>query len=79
MDEAPTWLRLLQAGVLGVVAGLALNALFAMTAVEGQGMDAKPAPKACKKKAPAKDAVAPAPDGPSLSSVTWTFVAGTRS
>jgi hypothetical protein len=79
MDEAPTWLRLLQAGVLGVVAGLALNALFAMATVEGQGIGPNPAPKACKKKAPAKDAVAPAPDGPTLSSVTWTFVDRARS
>lgn len=74
LDGAPTWLRVLQAAAIGLVAGLALNALFSIVSVHGQSLPQQ-TPKECKKRAPAKDAVAPAPTArtPTLSSVTWVF------
>ncbi len=74
IDGAPTWLRILQAAGIGLVAGLALNALLSMVTLQGEGLAPTPtAPKECKKQAPAKDAVAPILDTPTLSGVTWTF------
>jgi hypothetical protein len=78
-DGAPTWLRILQAAAIGVAAGFALNALLSVATVEGQGVTPKQPQKECKKPAPAKDAVAPGPDGPTLSSLGWIFRSGARS
>lgn len=77
IDGAPTWIRALQAGVIGVVAGLALNALVSMVVVRGESLaDQQPKPqhKQCKKSSPAKkDTAAPQRNTPTLSSVTWSI------
>jgi hypothetical protein len=79
-DFTPTWLRVFQAAVIGVAAGLALNALVSVVTVQGQGVEPKPtAPNACKKQAPPKDAVAPTPGGPTLSSVSSPKLLAPRS
>ena len=73
LDEAPTWIRVLQAAAIGLVAGLALNALLSLT-LQGEGLGRRQTePKTCKKQAPAKDAVAPPTRTPAVSSVTWVF------
>jgi hypothetical protein len=69
---APIWVRMLQAVVIGLVAGLALNALLSMVTVHGEAMDGSK-PKQCKKAPPAHDASAPAPGGSTLSRYEWTF------
>ena len=75
LQDAPTWVRVLQAAVIGVVAGLALNAIFSMVVVRGEGLDGtgRVEPKACKKRAPARDANTPAPNVPSIGAAGWTF------
>jgi hypothetical protein len=73
MDGVPVWVSVLQAGAIGVVAGLALNALLSMTALQGETLTPKPAsPKQCKKQAPAKDAASPAANAPTVGAVTWS-------
>ncbi len=73
IDGAPTWLTILQAVVIGLVAGFSLNALLTLT-LQGEGHAAKPAaPKECRKQAPAKDAGAPPIHTLTLSGVSWTF------
>jgi hypothetical protein len=69
---APMWVRILQALVIGIVAGLALNALLSMVVLQGEGMDGSQ-PKQCKKAAPAKDASTPPPGGSVLSQYRWSF------
>jgi hypothetical protein len=60
IDGAPTWLRILQAAVIGIVAGLALNAIVSNVVVQGEGLSPKKAaPSACKKSAPSRDAASP--------------------
>ncbi|MGH9373440.1 MAG: hypothetical protein ACRD15_18110 [Vicinamibacterales bacterium] len=74
LDGAPTWVRILQAAVIGVVAGFALNAVVSMVTVQGEGLEPEQAaPKTCKKPAPAKEADVPAINAPTLSGVTWVL------
>jgi hypothetical protein len=77
IDGAPTWIRALQAAVIGVVAGLALNALLSMVTVSGESLadqQPKPQQKQCKKSSPAKkDTAAPQRNRPAMSEVTWSI------
>ena len=78
LEGAPIWITALQAGAIGLVAGLALNALLSMVVLRGEGMTpTEVAPKQCKKHAPAKDAVAPSaktPTASTMSGVRWVVV-----
>lgn len=70
LDGAPTWVRALQAGVVGLIAGLALYVIVSLVVL--QARDATPAhggPKECRKSSPARDVIAPAPQGPAVSSL----------
>jgi hypothetical protein len=69
---APTWVRMLQAVVIGLVAGLALNALLSMFVVHGEAVDGSK-PKQCRKAAPAHDASRPAPNAPIIGRYRWSF------
>jgi hypothetical protein len=62
LDGAPTWLRVLQAALIGLVAGLALHLLFSMVVLQGKALRHEP-PSQCKKSSPARDAAAPAKPG----------------
>jgi hypothetical protein len=77
-EGGPIWITILQAGALGLVAGLALNALLSMVVLRGEGMTPRQAsPKQCKKQAPASDAVAPPAKTPAtstMSGVRWIVV-----
>ena len=56
IDGAPVWLRALQAGAVGVAAGLALHLLLSLVVVQGRELRARPhAPAECKKSNPARD------------------------
>jgi hypothetical protein len=56
IDGAPVWVRALQAGAVGVAAGLALHLLLSMVVVQGRELRARPnAPAACKKSNPARE------------------------
>jgi hypothetical protein len=77
LEGAPIWITALQAGAIGLVTGLALNALLSMVVLRGEGMTPRQAaPKQCKKQAPAKDAVAPTakPTASTMSGVRWVVV-----
>ena len=64
LDGAPTWLRVLQAALIGLVAGLALHLLFSMVVLQGKGLGQEhAAPSQCKKSSPARDAGTPAKPG----------------
>lgn len=52
IDGAPTWVRILQAVVIGIVAGLALQALMSMVVL--QKSERVVAPTECRKSNPAK-------------------------
>lgn len=70
LDGAPTWLRALQAALVGVIAGLTLYAIVSFVVL--QARDATPAhsgPKECKKSSPARDVGAPSVQGPAVSSL----------
>jgi hypothetical protein len=72
IDGAPVGVRILQAAVIGVVAGLALNAIVSMVALHGESLTPKHAsPKQCKKQAPANDAASPKVNAPTISGVRW--------
>lgn len=72
-DTAPTWLRALQAGLLGLVAGLVLHAIVAVGGAQARtGEPAHAGPKECKKSSPARDAVAPATAMPAQTSSGFT-------
>jgi hypothetical protein len=73
-EQMPTWVKVLQAAILGVVAGLALNALLSAVGVRGEELSIPKdaTPKQCKKQPPPRDAVAPQP-GPSVGSVRWSL------
>lgn len=60
-EPGPDWLTAVQAAGIGMLAGLALNALLSMTPLSGQGQEpaVAPPPAACKKKDPAKDTSRP--------------------
>jgi hypothetical protein len=59
IDGAPVWLRALQAAVVGVAAGLVLHLLLSLVVLQGKELWSRPAPAACKKNNPARDAGAP--------------------
>ena len=64
LDGAPTWLRVLQAALIGLFAGLALHLLFSMVVLQGKGLGhERAAPSQCKKSSPARDAGTPAKPG----------------
>lgn len=70
IDGGPTWLRALQAALVGLIAGLALHAILSIVVL--QARDAVPAhagPKECKRSAPARETVAPKVNGPAISSI----------
>jgi hypothetical protein len=52
LDGAPTWVRVVQAVLIGLVAGLALHALLSMVVL--QGSEGAAVPKECRKSTPAK-------------------------
>jgi hypothetical protein len=52
LDGAPTWVRVVQAVLIGLFAGLALHALLSMVVL--QGSDGAVVPKECRKSLPAK-------------------------
>lgn len=61
IEGAPTWVRILQAVLIGIFAGLALHVLLSMVVLRGQGIGSGPAgPIECRKPSPARDAAAPA-------------------
>ena len=59
-ERGPTWVTAVEAVILGVVAGLALNALVSMVVVQGreQAPTAAPAKSECRKQTP-RDASTP--------------------
>jgi hypothetical protein len=72
-DGTPVWVRALQAAVIGVFAGLALNAIMSLVPLQGEGLAPKhTAPKECKKQGPSKDAATPRSDAPTVGAVTWS-------
>ena len=54
LDGAPTWVRVVQAVLIGLVAGLALHVLLSMVVL--QGSEGAVVPKECRKNAPARSA-----------------------
>ena len=52
LDGAPTWVRVVQAVLIGLVAGLALHALLSLVVL--QGSEGATVPKECRKGLPAK-------------------------
>ena len=59
-DGAPTWVRILQAAIVGMIAGLALHVLFSMVVLQGrENLPRATAPAQCKKNNPARGAEAP--------------------
>ena len=67
---APTWLRVLQAALIGIVAGLALHALFSIVVVQGsEAGQGRQAPSQCRKNPSPRDAAAPKPGAPRISGV----------
>jgi hypothetical protein len=64
----------IQAAVVGIGAGLMLNALVSTLVLRGESIDPEQAPPAtCKERKPAEDAGAPEPGPPALSEVRWTL------
>ena len=61
LDGAPTWVRVVQAVLIGLVAGLALHALLSMVVL--QGSEGATVPKECRKNTPAKEQQLKAPTG----------------
>jgi hypothetical protein len=53
IDGAPTWVRVIQAIIIGLVAGLALHALLSLVVLQGREMTA---PRECRKNTPARTA-----------------------
>jgi hypothetical protein len=51
IDGAPTWVRVVQAVLIGLVAGLALHVLLSMVVLQGSEATA---PRECRKSAPTK-------------------------
>jgi hypothetical protein len=68
LDGAPTWFVALQAGLVGLVAGLALYVILSFAVVQARnGSPAADGPKECKKAEPVREVVAPPPYVPVLS------------
>jgi hypothetical protein len=53
IDGAPTWVRVVQAVLIGLVAGLALHVLLSMVVLQGRETTA---PRECRKNTPVKSA-----------------------
>jgi hypothetical protein len=53
LDGGPTWMRVVQAVLIGLVAGLALHVLLSMVVLQGRETTA---PRECRKNTPAKSA-----------------------
>jgi hypothetical protein len=59
-SRSPFWLHLLQAGAIGIVAGLVLSALLSVAVLQGSGMGAGETPASeCRRARPARDAATP--------------------
>jgi hypothetical protein len=72
--RAPAWGTAIQAAVVGIAAGLMLNALVSTLVLRGESIDPGQAPPAtCKERQPVEDAGAPEPGPPALSEVRWTL------
>ena len=56
LDGAPTWVRVVQAVLIGLVAGLALHALLSLVVL--QGSEGANVPKECRKGQPREGAAA---------------------
>lgn len=70
LDGVPTWVRALQAGIVGMIAGLALYAIMSLAVVQARDpIPAHAGPKECRKAAPAREVVAPPIQGPAVSSL----------
>ena len=55
IDGAPTWVRVVQAVLIGLVAGLALHALLSLVVLQGRELQpAITAPTECRKSNPAR-------------------------
>jgi hypothetical protein len=54
LEGAPTWVRVVQAVLIGLVAGLALHTLLSLVVL--QGSEGAVVPKECRKNLPAKAA-----------------------
>jgi hypothetical protein len=68
IDGAPTWLRVLQAALIGLVAGLALHVLLSVVVLHGEVRGPKPpGASQCKKANPARDVAAPVLASPRVS------------
>jgi hypothetical protein len=53
MEEAPTWVRIVQAAIVGVIAGLALHALLSVVVLHGKDLwPSRNGAAECKKNAP---------------------------
>jgi hypothetical protein len=64
---APTWVRVLQAAIIGLVAGLALNAIFSMVVLSGETAgDKRPGVSQCKKANPDREVANPPSVAPRL-------------
>ena len=60
IEGAPTWVRALQAALIGIIAGLALHALLSLVVLHGETPEGKhPGPAQCKKAAPARESSSP--------------------
>ena len=71
-DPAPTWLRALQAGAIGLAAGLVLHLIVSVVVLQARSAEpAHAGPKECKKSSPAREVVAPPLNGPAISGVRW--------
>ena len=54
LEGAPTWVRIVEAAIVGVIAGLALHALLSVVVLHGEDLwPSRNDGAACKKNAPA--------------------------
>ena len=78
-DGAPVWVRALQAGIVGIAAGLVLHLLLSLVVLHGKELWSRPpAPATCKKSAPARESGTPANRPTPSVSVRPAAVAGVR-
>ena len=54
LDGAPTWVRIVQAVLIGLVAGLALHLLMSVVVLGSNGRPGSTEPRQCRKTAPAR-------------------------
>jgi uncharacterized protein YggE len=68
--RTPAWVTATQAAILGIVAGLALNALVSIVVQGKEQAPVRPAHSECQKRNPARDASTPSRSGsPRISAV----------